>query len=106
MEINLLSPKLNETLIGVKTNKFGDVTCVKYKSVMPCVAIGGVHAAPEQVKIVPPMEKKKRAPPTTQENGEKRQQMTVMLLNDKIKTLTEYIHALQHRIDEITSLLS
>ena len=26
--------------------------------------------------------------------------MTVMLLNDKIKTLTKYIHALQHRIDK------
>ena len=49
---------------------------------------------------MPPKEKKKRAPPTAQENGEKRQLMTVMLLNDKIKTLTEYIHALQHRIDK------
>ena len=26
--------------------------------------------------------------------------MTIALLNDKIKTLTEYIHALQHRIDK------
>ena len=62
-EINLLPPKLNETLIGVKTNKFRDVTCAKYKSVMPHVAIDGVHATPEQVKIVSPKEKKKRAPP-------------------------------------------
>ena len=26
--------------------------------------------------------------------------MTVMLLNDKIKNLTKYTHALQHRIDK------
>ena len=99
-EINLLPPRVNETWTGVKTNKFGDVTYVKYKSVMPCVAIGGVHAAPKQVKIVPSKEEKKREPPTTQENEEKHQRMTITLLNDKIKTLTEYFHALQHRIDK------
>ena len=76
-------------LMGVKTNKFGDVTCANYKSVMPCVAIDDVHATPEQVKIVPLNEKKKRVPPTAQENEEKHQWMTITLLNDKIKTLTE-----------------
>ena len=30
-EINLLPPKGHEVLTGVKTNKFGDVTCVKYQ---------------------------------------------------------------------------
>jgi hypothetical protein len=98
-EINLLPPRPNETLTGVKANKFGDVTCAKYKSITPRVAIDGARVAPEQVKVVLPKEKKKRAPPVTQENEEKRQQMTLMLLNDKIKTLTEYIHTLQHRID-------
>jgi hypothetical protein len=56
------------------------------------VAIDGVRVAPKQVKIVPPKEKKKRTPPTTQEN-KKRQQMTVAMLHDKIKTLTDYTHA-------------
>ena len=101
MEINLLSPKLNETLIGVKTNKFGDVTCAKYKSIMPRVTIDGVRAMPKQVKVVPPKEKKKkRAPPAALDNDEKRQRMTVMLLNNKIQNLTEYTHALQHRTDK------
>ena len=62
-EINLLPPRVNETQTGVKTNKFGDVTCAKYKTVMPRVTIDGVRAAPKQVKIVLPKEKK-RAPPT------------------------------------------
>ena len=87
-------------LTRVKTNKFGDVTCVKYKLVMPHVAIDGVCAAPEQVKIVPPKEKKKRVPPSTLENDEKHQQMTITLLNNKIQTLTQVNHALQHRIDK------
>ena len=51
------------TLMGVKTNKFEDVTYAKYKSVMPHVTIDGVHATLEQVKVVPPKEKKKRALP-------------------------------------------
>jgi hypothetical protein len=88
-EINLLPPKTNETLMGVKTNKFGDVTCIKYKMVTPRVSIDGVRATLEQVKVVPPKEKKKkRAPPSALENDEKRQRMTVALLNDKIKNLT------------------
>jgi len=99
-EINLLPPRANEMLTKVKTNKFGDVTCAKYKSVMPHVAIDGFHAMPEQVKIIPPKEKKKRVPPAALENDEKRQWMTVALLHDMIKTLTEYIHALQRRIDK------
>ena len=55
-------------LTKVKTNKFGDVTNVKYKSVMPRVTIDGVRVAPKQVKVVPPKEKKKRVPPATLEN--------------------------------------
>jgi hypothetical protein len=43
-EINLLPPKGHKVLIGVKNNKFEDVTCVKYKSVSPCITIDGVRA--------------------------------------------------------------
>ena len=41
-EINRLPSKDHEVLIGLKTNKFGDVTCAKYKSVTPRTAIDGV----------------------------------------------------------------
>ena len=80
-------------LTGVKTNKFGDVTCAKYKSITPCLSIDGVRAAPKQVKVVLPKEKK-RAPPSVPENYEKCQRPTVAMLHDKIKTLTDYNHAL------------
>jgi hypothetical protein len=72
-EINLLPPRANKTLTGVKTNKFGDVTCAKYKSVMPHSTINGIHVAPQQVKIVSPKEKKKKVPPATKENDERHQ---------------------------------
>jgi hypothetical protein len=41
-EINLLSPRANEMLTGVKTNKFRDIACAKYKSVTLCTTIDGV----------------------------------------------------------------
>ena len=90
--------------MGVKTNKFGDVTCAKYKSVTPRVAIDGVCAAPEQVKIMPLKEKKKRASPVAQVYDEKRQWMTIAMLHDKIQTLTEYTHALHIGSIESTSI--
>jgi hypothetical protein len=46
-DINLLHPKGHEVLTRVKTNKFRDVTCVKYKSVTPCTTIDGVRATPK-----------------------------------------------------------
>ena len=98
-EVNLLPLNGHEVLTGVKTNKFGDVTCVKYKSITPHLSIDGVCAASEQVKVVPPKEKKKRAPPSVPENDEKRQCPTVAMLHDKIKILTDYTHALQFRLD-------
>ena len=78
----------------VKTNKFGDVTCAKCKLITPRLTIDGVRAAREQVKVVQSKEKKKRVPPSTLENEVKRQRPTIAMLQDKIKTLTEYTHAL------------
>ena len=46
-EINHLPPKDHEVLTGLKTNKFGDVTYAKYKSVTPRTTIDGVRAMPE-----------------------------------------------------------
>jgi hypothetical protein len=46
-EINLLLPNPNKTLIGMWTNKFGDVTYAKYMSATPRVTIDGVRATPE-----------------------------------------------------------
>ena len=94
------STRANETLTEVRTNKLGDVTYAKYKSVMPHVTIDGVQAAPEQVKVMPPKEKKKRVPPTAQENDQKRQRMTIVVLHNKIQDRTLANHAMHHRIDQ------
>ena len=41
-EINCILPKDHEVLTRLKTNKFGDVTCAKYKSVTPRTTIDGI----------------------------------------------------------------
>ena len=92
--MNLIPLKVNEMLTRIKTNKFGDVTCAKYKSATPRLSIDRVRAAHEQIKVVLPKEKKKRAPPSVPENDEKRHRPTIAMMHEKIKTLTDYSHAL------------
>ena len=94
-EINLLPTKGHEVLIGVKTNKFGDVTCVKYKSVTPRTIIDGVWAIPEQIKVIPPNEEKRKVTSTLLENKEKHPPMTIALLEKKIEDLSDVIYTLE-----------
>jgi len=99
-EINLLPPRANEVLTGVKTNKFGDVTCTKYNLVTPHTIIDGVHAMPDQIKVVPSKEKKRRAPSPPIPEAEKRPRMTIALLEKKIEDLSNVIYTLEQRINE------
>jgi hypothetical protein len=41
-ELNLLPPRPNEMLTRLKTNKFGDVTCMKYKKTTLRVTLDGI----------------------------------------------------------------
>jgi len=99
-EINLLPPKGHEVLTGVKTNKFGDVTCTKYRSVTPHTTIDGVWALPDQINVVPPKEKKRKASSTLPENKEKHPQMSIALLEKKIEDLSDVVYTLEQRIDD------
>ena len=99
-EINLLSPRANEVLIGVKTNKCGDVTCAKYKLVTPRTIIDGLRAMPDQIKVVPLKEKKRKAPSPSILEAEKRPRMTIALLEKKIEDLSDVIYTLEQRIDK------
>ena len=76
-EINHLPPKDHEVLTRLKTNKFRDVTCAKYRSVTPCTIIDGVWALPDQIKVVPLKERKK-----------------------KIEDLSNVVYTLEQRLDE------
>ena len=99
-EINLLPPRANEVLTGVKTNKFGDVTCAKYKSVTPRTTIDGVRAMPDQIKVVLPKEKKRKVPSPPIPKAEKRPWRTIALLEKKIEDLSDVIYTLEQRINE------
>jgi hypothetical protein len=41
-DVKLLPPRFNEKLVGVKTNKLGEVTCVKYTTTIPRVSLDGI----------------------------------------------------------------
>jgi hypothetical protein len=41
-DVKLLPPRSNETLMGVKTNKLGVVTYVKYTTATPRVSLDGI----------------------------------------------------------------
>jgi hypothetical protein len=56
----LLPPKHNETLVGVKTNKKGEIICAKY-STGKCTYFEGVRTHPSKVKFLPPEEAPKHA---------------------------------------------
>ena len=99
-EINLLAPKGHEVLTRVKTNKFGDVTCAKYKSVTPRTIIDGVRAMPDQIKVVPLKDKKRKASSPPIPEAEKHPRMTMALLEKKIKDLSNVIYILEQRINE------
>ena len=56
----ILPPKHNEMLMGVKTNKQGEIVCAKY-STGERSYFEGVRAHPSKVKFVPPKEAPKAA---------------------------------------------
>jgi hypothetical protein len=45
-DVKLLPLRSNEMLVGVKTNKLGEVTCVKYTTTTPRVSLDGIRVAP------------------------------------------------------------
>jgi hypothetical protein len=55
----LLPPKHNETLVGVKTNKSGEIVCTKYNT-GDHTYFKGVRAHPSKVKFIPSKDAPKR----------------------------------------------
>ena len=76
-EVKLLPSKPNEKLVDVKTNKFGDVTRVKYITATPRVSFDGIRTTPAQVKMMPPRETLKRSALAPLDREGKRQRTTV-----------------------------
>jgi hypothetical protein len=83
-DINLLPPRPNEMLVGVKTNNLGEVTCVKYTTATPRVSLDGIQAAPSQVRFIPPREAPKRSAPASLKIEEKCPRTTIMMLETRI----------------------
>jgi hypothetical protein len=59
-ETKVLPPKPNETLLGVKKNKSGEIVCAKY-TIGECPYFEGVRTHPSKVKFILPKEAPKHA---------------------------------------------
>jgi hypothetical protein len=70
-------------LVGVKTNKLGEISCVKYTKATPRVSLDGIRATPGQVKFIPPREAPKRPTPPL-EREEKHPRTTIVMLETRI----------------------
>jgi hypothetical protein len=90
-DLNLLLPRPNEMLTELKTNKFGDVTCMKYKKTTSRVTLDGVQAMPEQIKVVPP----KKRPSSSFESSEPKHQKTTLATLEKMEELEQKITRIQ-----------
>jgi hypothetical protein len=75
--------------MGVKTNKLGEVTCVKYTNATPRISLDGIRAAPSQVKFISSREAPKRSAPSTLEREAKSPRMTISMLEDRVESLKQ-----------------
>jgi hypothetical protein len=73
----------------VKTNKLGEVTCVKYTNATPRVSLDGIRAAPSQVKFIPPREAPKRSAPSSLEREAKCPRTSIAMLEDRVESLKQ-----------------
>jgi hypothetical protein len=75
--------------VGVKTNKLGEITCVKYTNATPRVSLDGICAVPSQVKLIPLREAPKRSAHSSLEREAKRPRMTIAMLEDRVESLKQ-----------------
>jgi hypothetical protein len=83
-------------LVGVKTNKLGEISCVKYTKATPRVSLDGIRATPGQVKFIPPRETPKRPTPPL-EREEKRPRTTIVMLETRIDHISQTVTSLQQQ---------
>jgi hypothetical protein len=93
-DIKLLPPKANDTLIGVKLDKLGQVIYAKYTTGTPCPTIDGVQAHQSKIKFIPPKETPKRPTPPL-DRQEKSPRVTIVMLDMRIEHMGQMILALQ-----------
>jgi hypothetical protein len=93
-DIKLLPPKANETLIGVKLNKLGQVICAKYTTGTPCPTIDGVRAHQSKIKFILPKETLKGPTPPLDRQG-KHPRVTIAMLDMRTEHMGQMISALK-----------
>jgi hypothetical protein len=95
----VLPPKDNERVINVKTNKFGDVTCVKYATTSR-VSLDRIRAPPGEVQFLLTRETPKRyAPPPLFEREARHPKTTIAILEERFEAMKQQMAAMQANRD-------
>jgi hypothetical protein len=71
---NILTPKCNDKLLGMRANRKGEVVCAKY-TIRDRTYFEGVHTHPTKVKFIPPKEAPKSAIAATETPRKHRKMM-------------------------------
>jgi hypothetical protein len=82
----------------LKTNKFGDVTCTKYKSTTPCPAFEGVRANPNQIGVTPPTKRSSSSSSSSREPKQPR--VTTVQLEKMIEEQGKGIEDQKEKLQE------
>jgi hypothetical protein len=88
--------------VGVKTNKLGEVTCVKYTNATPRISLDGICATPSQVKFIPLREAPKRFAPSSLEREAKCPRMTIAMLEDRVESLKQALALVSSTVHTIS----
>jgi hypothetical protein len=83
--------------MGLKTNKFGDLTCMKHRSTTPCTVLDGFRAMPEQIQVKHP----KSPSSSSSSGGSKCKRTSNMDLEKWIEALLESNKTLTQASDEL-----
>jgi len=107
----ILPPKPNETLLGVKRNKSGEIICAKY-TMGDRPYFEGVRAHPTKVKFVPPKEvskqtlaafeaPKRRKTVADLEKELRKQGETISSLESNVRFLSRCVLNLNEKVDGV-----
>jgi hypothetical protein len=85
----VLPPKDNKRVVNVKTNKFGDVTYMKYATTSH-VSLDRIRTPPGQVLFLPPRDAPKRsASPPLFEREARHLKTTIAILEERFEAMKQ-----------------
>ena len=98
----ILPPRLNERVVGVKTNRSGEISSIRYTTEEERPYFEGIRAA--KVRFIPPKAASKHALNAFETPPKRRK--TIVDIDEDVRRLDRVIIGLQSSVNSITRKLS